>query len=55
MEDISNRLSPGELVCCPLCDNTIETCHISTVVAAHGLKQLVHVHCLEFDDDEDEE
>jgi hypothetical protein len=48
--DISKRVLPEEIVCCPLCDGTIETRHVAVVVTAHGLKQLVHIDCLEFDE-----
>jgi hypothetical protein len=54
VNDISDRIRADDLVCCPLCDNTIEACHAAEIVKAHGLKQLVHVNCLEFDSPDEE-
>lgn len=55
VRDISARLRADELVCCPLCDGTIETCHVAEIVEAHGLKQLVHANCAdELDEEQDE-
>ena len=55
MRDISDRLRADELVCCPLCDGTIENCHVAEIVEAHGLKQLVHADCAAWDDEDEED
>ena len=55
MKDLSNHIAVDEIALCPLCDNTIESCHSATIAEAHGCKFLVHTDCIEIVDSEEDE
>lgn len=45
--DLSEHIEPGELPCCPLCDNEILEYAPACIVTAHGGKALAHDGCVE--------
>lgn len=47
MADISSIVAPGDLPCCPLCDNEIREYEPACLVTAHGSKALAHSFCVE--------
>lgn len=51
--DVSHRIAPGELPCCPLCDNEIQSHEPIALIEAHGAKALAHLFCVEEADNDD--
>jgi hypothetical protein len=43
--NISPKIEPGMLPCCPLCDNEILEWEEAIIVTAHGGKALAHSLC----------
>lgn len=55
MRDVSDQIGPGQMPCCPLCDNEIIDYQPVALVSAHGSKGLAHAMCVDALDDDDEE
>jgi hypothetical protein len=47
MRDISDKFAAKQIVCCPLCDNAIDSFVPAEIVEAHACKFLVCSDCLE--------
>ena len=45
MFDISEIIEPGEMPCCPVCDNEIQEWEEVVLVVAHGSKGIAHKCC----------
>jgi len=44
--DFSIDFEPGDLPCCPICDNEIEEQEPADLIKAHGSIALAHVMCI---------
>jgi hypothetical protein len=50
--DVEDKIAPGEMPNCPLCDNELQDWERACVIVAHGSMGIAHADCIDHVHDE---